>query len=120
MTEAEQQALKDQTVIPLIIENGKIITLINPNQGAFDPDTGFVGGVPIDDTGYGLELQSNIETVPASLADKWKKTMMCVEIAKPVPEEDKLLVGTVTYKILGIDEVKPGNVSFFYTLYLGS
>ena len=44
---------------------------------------------------------------------------MCVEINKPINDVDTLTVGTINYKVLFVDELKPGNVNFFYTVYLG-
>jgi hypothetical protein len=119
MTEQDQLALYNDVVVPLIAESGKPITLIKPGTSNYNPDTGYDPGIPIIDEGVGLELEISEEEVPSSIAGKVVKVLMCVEIAKPEPHEDNIEIESVNYKVLKVEPLKPGNVLFYYTVYLG-
>ena len=124
MTQAEQEQLKIDVALPLIKENGKAITLISPSSE--DVGTDYVPGqgfttpsTPSESYGFGVEIEMDTSTMDATLIAKTEKAMMCTEINKPTPKIDKLLVEGIEYNIHHMTELKPGNVSFFYTLYLG-
>ena len=125
MTQAEQQALKVDVVIPLIKESGKPITLVSPSTE--DTGTDYVPGegfttpsVPIESYGFGVETEADESTVTETVISQTVKTLMCVEIPKPRPKIDSMIVDTTTYSIIHVEELAPGNVSFMYTVYLGA
>lgn len=120
MTEADQQTLYEETVVPAIKESGTSIILLSKNEGVFDPTLGFIGGgadTPYD--GYGLEIESTFESIPSSVAEKVVKTIMAIEIPKPKQLQDNLTMRGETFKVLFVETTQPGNVLFFYTIYLG-
>lgn len=120
MTEQAQIDLYNNTVIPQIRESGTVITLHSANSGTFDPETGFTGGsADTDYTGYGLETESTLDSIPATVAEKVEKTIMAIEIPEPKQLQDTLLLRGIVYKILFVEPVQPGNVLFYYLLYLG-
>jgi hypothetical protein len=119
MTKAEQEALYTNTVIPAIRENGKAVTLIKPNDGTYDPVLGFVDGEDVESQGYALEIATDYNKIPAHLMGTVKKTVMAIEISKPENNKDKLLIDGNEMLVLGFLETKPGEVNFFYTLFLG-
>lgn len=119
MTEQAQQDLYNNTVIRLISETGFPITLIKPNQGTYDPDTGFTPGVATNDEGFGLELETTDIVIPTGVAEKVLKTVMCIEIDKPDPQIDKIEIDSIQYSVLYVEPLKPGTVTFYYTVFLG-
>ncbi len=119
MTEAEQLKLKLEVVIPLVKESGKTVKLVKPNNGTFDDETGWTPGVPTEYIGYGITTDEKIEGVPTGITDKTLKTLLCVDIPTPSPNEDSLYLGTVEYKILHIVPIDPGNVTFGFFVFLG-
>ena len=119
MTESEQLKLKLETVIPLVRESGKIIKLVKPNNGTYSDETGWTPGVPVEYFGWGITTDEKLEGVPTGIVDKTSATMLCVDIPQPSPNEDSLYIGIVEYKVLYIQPIDPGNVTFGYYVFLG-
>lgn len=119
MTETDQQALYDNTVIRLIQESGTEVILKSETQGEFDPVNGFETGTVTETQGYGIETESSFETVPETIAEKVVKTIMAIEIDHPKQEQDIITMRGIDYKVLYVETTQPGNVLFFYTIYLG-
>lgn len=120
MTQEDQALLYANTVVPLIQESGFEITLTKPNNGAFNPDTGFTPGVATTSTGYAIEDEFEIESVPSSLADRIVKKVLAVEIDAPSVNEDTLSFKGADYQVLMVEPLETGEVLFYYEIYLGA
>ena len=124
MTEARQQELYNETVVRLIKESGKPISLVKPTSA--NVGTGYVPGVgyttpavPTTDEGYGLEIEADTKSVSSAIIEQTLLTLMCIEIDNPQPKKDSLTMDSITYSIIHVEKTQPGNVLFYYTLYLG-
>lgn len=125
MTLEKQQELKQNTVIPLIIETGAPIVLNKPadtqSGTGYTPGEGFTTpSTPVAYKGYAIQTETNTENLDVAIVPKIMKTLMCVEIPEPNPDMDTLEWDGKTYRVLAIDETKPGQVSFFYMVHIGA
>lgn len=119
MTKERQQQIYAETVVPLITETGFTITLTHPNNGTYDPDTGYTPSPDTTEEGVAIEMESTYESIPTSLADKIVKTIMAVEITQPVQDEDSITFKGETFKVLFVEPLETGEVLFFHTVHLG-
>jgi hypothetical protein len=119
MTKEAQEAVAVKAVA-LIKESGFAITLTHPDNGAYDPDTGYTPSPDVLSHGFAIEDESEVDSVPTSIAEKVLKTILAVDIDRPVPDEDKMTFKGETFQVLGQDPLETGEVLFFYTIYLGA
>ncbi len=128
MDKSAQEQLYKNTVKPAIIENGKECTLLRATLATNKPFEGYKPGVTTEFLGHCIELSSDADGVDESLARDAVKVVMCffiddtlmTEEHAVVPLADTFKMGNKTYTITKVSETKPGNVLFFYTLYLGA
>ena len=122
MTYAEQLALKTDVAIPLITETGFAVTLTKPSESTstYVPGEGFTtSDDPVTSEGYAVETEADLTTLSGTIIQQLVKTIMCVSIDEPDPNLDTITFKDKTYKILHFEDLAPGEVSFFYTIYLG-
>lgn len=119
MVKADQERLYAETVVPLIAESGFPITLTHPDNGVYNPDTGYTPGADDISQGFAIEDEFTIESVPSSIAEKVLKVILAVEINKPVASVDTITFKGASYKVLAVEPLETGEVLFFYTIYLG-
>lgn len=120
MTKEAQEALYTNTVVPLITESGFPITLTHPNKGLYNPDTGYTPTADATSTGVAIEDESLLEGLPTSLAEKVEKVILAVGINEPKASEDEITFKGKTFKVIKLEPLEPGEVVFFYTVYLGA
>ncbi len=128
MDKAAQEQLYINTVVPAIKESGKPLTLIRKGEATNKPFEGYKPGVETPYTGHCIELSATTDGVIETLAKDSLKVIMCTfdddtlmtEELAPTVGSDKIQVGNNKYSILNVQETKPGEVLFFYTLYLGA
>jgi hypothetical protein len=120
MTKEAQQLLYTNTVIPLIKETGFLVTLNHPNNGEYDPDTGYSPVADTESIGYAIESKAEVGSLSTSLAEKLVKTIKAIEINEPVPNVDTMTFKGKTYQIIKQEPLETGEVLFLYTIYLGA
>lgn len=119
MVKADQERLYANTVVPLIKESGFPITLVHPNKGTYDPDTGYTPSPDDTSEGYAIEDDFTIESVPSSIAEKVLKVILAVEINKPIASVDTITMKGDSFQVLAVEPLETGEVLFYYTIYLG-
>lgn len=123
----------DETVLEFVKEMGSSATLIQTEEGEYNPSTGLVGAstvsVPVEGILMDLTLQSNGLSVKygtlVEAGDKEflmrppHKTNGYDAVVEIQPSSDRLLVGNITYKIVTLKELNPtGSDPVLVTLYL--
>jgi hypothetical protein len=110
--------LKDNVVIPKIIEFGKPITLKKINATSYNPVTGVYDDDSFtSDSGYGLQTNYNNKDIDGTNIKIGDKELLAVEIAEP-SSNDKIVIDSVEYDVINVSEVKPGTVNMFYRIQI--
>lgn len=129
--------LRDETVIPLIIEFGQTITLTRNGDGGdwvkeFVPDEGryqwrntstsaivYEPPAPAETTINGIGVITNFEdaTIDETLVKRGDKLLLTIDLGEP-QINDKFQVGGVTYNYINHETVSPGGTDVLYKIQL--
>jgi hypothetical protein len=111
------EGIRDSVAAPAIRQFGQAITLRVPSETSFNPDSGSVTDASpayVDDVGYGLDIGFTVNRSQKEIGDR---RFICVDIAKPLPGRDRLIVAGIEYAIANVEALSPGGVSIYYEVH---
>lgn len=112
--------IKENTALPLIKEFGKTISLYKKTSNSnFDPVTGSYPDATytLDSSGYCVQTELKIKDLQNTLIKQTDKRLLAIDINEPI-SGDRVIVDSIEYNVIWVDEVKPGSINILYKIYV--
>jgi hypothetical protein len=111
--------LKNKTVIPLLEQFGKTIEMQNKTNSVYDPVTGKYGDDTFVKFAEGLAVQTvySNKDIDGKLIKQGDKELICAQttnLSIELKADDRIIMDGVTWNVVNVGEVKPGNVRLLY------
>jgi len=113
--------LRDNTVIPLLNKFGKPVEIQQKSAGVFDPVSGTYSTSTYEKLDNGIAVQTNYknsEVDGKTIIQGDKKLIMLTNNNNEIAVNDRIIMESITWNIMSIDEVKPADVRVLYKLQI--